>query len=169
MITFTMVKVLVCMVVAMSAKDWQDFADGLITDFGVEFGNGSANPKTYIIIEQEFGGTSPIDPPTVSTVKIEINAVFTNISRSLIDGTLIKQGDVNVVATHDDTVNQQLFDVNGDALLDVNGNFLFTTQPVMIEQNMVIERDGIQYFVVTLDPVSPYGTSIVKKFIARKK
>ena len=153
----------------MAAKDWIDFADGLITDFGVEFGNGSLNPKTYILINEEFGGNSPLDPPRVSTVKAEINAVFTSVSRSLIDGTLIKQGDVSVTATHDDTVPSQLFDVNGDALLDVEGNFLYSAQPVTIEQNMIIERDGIKYFIVTLDPVSPYGTSIVKKFIARKK
>lgn len=153
----------------MSAKDWIKFADDLITDFGVDFGEGENNPKTYILIQEEIGGTSPIDPPTVSTVKIEINAVFTSVSQSLIDGTLIKQGDIGVTSTHDDTVYSQLFDVNGSALFDVNGELLFSKQPVKIEQNMVIERDGIEYFIVTIDPVSPYGTSIVKKFIARKK
>ena len=57
MTTSMTVKVLVCMVVAMSAKDWIKFADDLVTDFGVEFGNGANIPTVYHVKETTSGGT----------------------------------------------------------------------------------------------------------------
>ena len=125
----------------MAAKDWTEFADGLITDFGVEFGEGANNPQTYHIVETLSGGTSPVDPPTVSIETKPMNAVFTSVSKSLIDGTLIKQGDMSVVATYDGVIAQ------GDT----------------------IKRDASDYVVMTVDPVEPYGKSIVKKLIVRLK
>ena len=125
----------------MSASDWTKFADGLITDFGKEFGNGANNPPAYHVKETVSGGTSPIDPPTVTTELIEMNAVFTSVNKSLIDGTLIKNGDVAVTATYD-----------GE-----------------IKASDVIRRDSKDYIVITVDPVKPYGQSIVKKLVARAK
>ena len=125
----------------MSASDWTKFADGLITDFGVEFGNGTNNPPAYHVKETVGGGTSPIDPPTVTTELVEMNAVFTTVNKSMIDGTLIKNGDVAVTATY-----------NGE-----------------IKASDIIRRDSKDYIVITVDPVKPYGQSIVKKLIARAK
>ena len=125
----------------MSATDWTKFADGLITDFGEEFGNGANNPPTYHVKETVSGGTSPIDPPTITTELMEMNAVFTTVSKSMIDGTLIKNGDVAVTSTYDGVINA----------------------------SDVIRRDNKDYIVITIDPVKPYGQSIVKKMIARAK
>jgi len=124
----------------MSAKDWKDFADNLVTDFGVEFGNGSANPQGYHVIETKAGGTSPIDPPIVVTEDFPINLVMTNISRSLIDGTLIKQGDSGMVVTKYET---------------------------QIQQGDTIKYNGNEYVMITKDPAAPYGDSIVQKLIVR--
>lgn len=140
MITSMTVKALVAMVVAMSAKDWIDFADGLVTGFGVEFGEGENNPPVYHVKETTSGGTSPIDPPVVTKEEFEINAVFTTISRSLIDGTLVKQGDAGLTVAN---------------------------YPTQIEQGETVKRDGKEYVVITKDPVNPYGTSIVQKLIVR--
>ena len=140
MITSTTAKVLVAMVVAMSAKDWIDFADGLVTDFGVEFGKGKDNPQGYHVKETITGGTSPIDPGTVTTEDVPINMVFTTISKSLIDGSLIKQGDAGLTVTN------------------------YQTQ---IKQGEDIKRGNETWFMVTKDPVNPYGTSIVQKLIVR--
>ncbi len=125
----------------MAANDWTEFADGLITDFGKEFGNGANNPPTYHVKETVTGGASPINPPTVTTELIEMNAVFTTVNKAMIDGTLIKNGDVAVTATY-----------SGE-----------------IKASDTIRRDGKDYFIVTVDPVKPYGQSIVKKMIARAK
>lgn len=124
----------------MSASDWIDFADDMVTCFGEEFGEGANNPPVYHVKETITGGSSPIDPPTVTTEDIPINAVFTTISKSIIDGTLIKQGDAGLVVAK------------------------YSTE---IKQNELIKRDGKTWFVVTKDPVNPYGTSIVQKLIVR--
>ena len=128
------------MVVAMAAKDWIDFADGLVTDFGVEFGEGSNNPTVYHVKKTETGGTSPIDPSVVTTEEFPINAVFTTIGKSVIDGTLIKQGDAGLTVAN---------------------------YPTQILQGEDIKRGDETWFVVTKDPVNPYGTSIVQKLIVR--
>ncbi|AUR90478.1 head-closure protein [Vibrio phage 1.144.O._10N.286.45.B3] len=127
-------------VVAMAAKDWIDFADGLVTDFGVEFGEGSNNPQGYHVKKTTTGGTSPIDPGVVTTVDIPINMVFTTISKSLIDGALIMQGDAGLTVTN---------------------------YPTEILQNEDIKRGSETYYVVAKDPANPYGTSIVQKLIVR--
>ncbi len=128
------------MVVAMAAKDWIDFADGLVTDFGVEFGEGSNNPTVYHLKETTTGGTSPIDPPTVTIEEFPINAVFTTIGKSVIDGTLIKQGDAGLTIAN------------------------YQTQ---IQQGETIKRGTEEWVMITKDPVNPYGTSIVQKLIVR--
>lgn len=140
MIISMTVKALVYMVVAMSAKDWIKFADDLVTDFGVEFGNGANNPTVYHVKETTSGGTSPIDPPIITKEEFPINAVFTTISRSLIDGTIIKQGDAGLTVAN------------------------YATQ---IEQGETIKRDGKEWVMITKDPVEPYGESIVQKLIVR--
>lgn len=124
----------------MAAKDWIAFADGLVTSFGVEFGEGENNPQGYHVKKTTTGGNSPINPGTVTTEEIPINMVFTNISKSLIDGTLIKQGDAGLTVTN---------------------------YPTKILQNEDIKRGNETYYVVTKDPVNPYGTSIVQKLIVR--
>lgn len=125
----------------MSAKDWTAFADGLITDFGVEFGNGENNPVTYHVKATVSGGNSPIDQPVVTTEDVPMNAVFTSVLNTLIDGIIVKKGDMSVVATYDGDINP------GDT----------------------IKRDGKEYIVIPSDPVEPYGQSIVKKLIVRLK
>lgn len=128
------------MVVAMAAKDWIDFADGLVTDFGVEFGEGSNNPTVYHLKETTTGGTSPIDPPTVTIEEFPINAVFTTIGKSVIDGTLIKQGDAGLTIAN---------------------------YPTQIQQGETIKRGTEEWVMITKDPANPYGTSIVQKLIVR--
>ena len=127
-------------VVAMAAKDWIDFADGLVTDFGVEFGEGSNNPTVYHIKKTETGGTSPIDPSVVTIEEFPINAVFTTIGKSVIDGTLIKQGDAGLTVAN---------------------------YPTQILQGEDIKLGDETWFMITKDPANPYGTSIVQKLIVR--
>ena len=88
----------------------------------------------------ETGGTSPIDPPVVAVEEFQINAVFTTIGKSVIDGTLIKQGDAGLTVAN---------------------------YPTQILQGEDIKRGDETWFVVTKDPVNPYGTSIVQKLIVR--
>jgi hypothetical protein len=128
------------MVVDMAAKDWIDFADGLVNDFGVEFGEGSNNPTVYHVKKTETGGTSPISPSTVTIEEFPINAVFTTIGKSVIDGTLIKQGDAGLTIAN---------------------------YPTQILQGEDIKRGDETWFIITKDPVNPYGTSIVQKLIVR--
>ena len=124
----------------MAAKDWIDFANGLVTDFGVEFGEGSNNPTVYHVKKTKTGGNSPLNPPTVTTEEFPINAVFTNIGKSVIDGTLIKQGDAGLTIAN---------------------------YPTQILQGEDIKRGNETWFMITKDPVNPYGTSIVQKLIVR--
>ena len=124
----------------MSANSWIDFADGLVTSFGKEFGNGENNPPVYHVVKTETGGNSPLNPAVITKEEFPINAVFTTISKSLIDGTLIKQGDAGLTVTK------------------------YQTE---IKQNEDIKRGDDTYFVVSKDPVNPYGTSIVQKLIVR--
>lgn len=140
MTTFTMVKVLVYMVVAMSAEDWIKFANDLVTGFGVEFGEGENNPQVYHVKETSSGGTSPIDPPIITKEEFPINAVFTTIGKSVIDGTLIKQGDAGLTIAN---------------------------YPTQILQGETIKRGESEWVMITKDPVNPYGTSIVQKLIVR--
>ncbi len=123
----------------MSASEWNDFADELITDFAEEFGNGKDSPQTYFLLETETAAPNPFDPPTVTTEQIPINAVFTSVSSSMIDGTLIKAGDVMITTSYTGT----------------------------IEQGDKVSRDGVVYTVNVVNPASPYGEQIVNKLVAR--
>jgi hypothetical protein len=138
--TISMMAKALAMVVAMAASDWIEFADELVTDFGVEFGEGSNNPTVYHVKKTETGGTSPVDPPTVTTEELPINAVFTTIGKSVIDGTLIKQGDAGLAIAN---------------------------YPTQILQGETIKRGAEEWVMITKDPVNPYGTSIVQKLIVR--
>lgn len=125
----------------MSAKDWQDLIKELLADFADEFGSEN-NPPVYLLKTVTTGGTSPVDPPVVSTEEILLpNAVFNSISQALIDGTLIKQGDMSLVADFETEV------VQGD----------------------VIKRGDQKFIVITTDPVSPFGISLARKCIVRLK
>ena len=140
MITSMTVAALACIEVFMSANSWIDFADGLVTSFGKEFGNGENNPPVYHVVKTETGGNSPLNPPVISQTDVPVNAVFTSISRSMVDGTLIKQGDAGITVAK------------------------YSTE---IEQGDTLKRDGKEYVVITKDPANPYGTSIVQKLIVR--
>ena len=124
----------------MAANEWIDFADGLVSGFGEVFGNGENNPPVYHVVKTVTGGGSPLNPSVITETETQINAVFTSISKSLIDGSLIKQGDAGVTVAK------------------------YSTQ---IQQGDTVKRDGKEYAVITQDPANPYGTSIVQKLIVR--
>lgn len=100
---------------------------------------GSGAPLVYHIKTTKTGG-SPIAEPTVTTEEILLpNAVFTKIKTSLIDGTLIKKGDMSLSADY-------------NAVLEVGDT---------------IRQGDRQFIVVTTDPVAPFGTSLARKCVVR--
>ena len=124
----------------MAAKDWTALADKMINNFGDKFGTDN-NPICYHVVITVTGGDGPLDPPSEEVEELfPMNGVFTCVGKDLIGGELIQAGDIQVVATYGGIINP------GDT----------------------IRRDGTDYIVIDVDPVSPYGTSIVKKFIARR-
>jgi len=101
----------------------------------------SSSPIVYLLRTTDAGG-SPINQQPVITETIElVDAVFKSVSNSLIDGTLIKQGDMTLVC-------------NGD---------------VAIKQTDIIKQGNSQFTVITLTDKSPFGISLAQLPIVRLK
>ena len=123
----------------MSAEDIQleviaGLADARIEAGGV--GGGGIVEKRVLT----GGDNDPIYPtePTESWVEL-INCVFATVDANLIDGTLVKSGDIFFVASATES----------------------------IEQNDVFRRDGLTYNVKTVAPSSPFGAVIAYTGTAR--
>jgi hypothetical protein len=64
-----------------------------------------ASPVVYLVSTTKSGGSSPLDPPVISTVNIElVNAVFNAVDKSMIDGSLVRAGDFTLVCDSDSEI-----------------------------------------------------------------
>jgi len=102
----------------------------------------STSPLVYLVKETITGDNNPLNPPVVTTEDVLLNnAVFTSIDNSLIDGSLIKKGDLSLVADFSVELNQ------GDT----------------------IKQGDKRFIIVDTDPVSPFGVSLARKCIVRQQ
>jgi len=102
----------------------------------------SDSPLVYVVKSTSTGGSSPLDPPVITTEDVLLkNAVFDDVSNDLIDGTLIRLGDSIVTSDSD----------------------------VEVVQGDVIKRGSELWDVVTVIKTDPFGFALVYEPVVRLK
>tara|TARA_R110002020_G_scaffold158175_1_gene341244 strand:- start:208 stop:621 length:414 start_codon:yes stop_codon:yes gene_type:complete len=99
-----------------------------------------SDPVTYLERRTTTGGNSPLNPPTISIENVElVNAILDDVSRSMIDGNLIKQGDSSLTCDNE----------------------------VEIKQGDTITRGSNSYVVITVIETNPTGSTLLYEPILR--
>ena len=123
----------------MSAANIQAEIKSALAEVHKELGSES-DPLTYLEKKTVTGGSSPLDPETITVEDVLLlNAVLDDVSRDMIDGTLIKQGDSSLTCDND----------------------------VEIKQGDIIKRGSSKYFVVTVVETNPTGSVLLYEPVVR--
>lgn len=136
MITFTMAGVFVG---ATNIQNKIKFGLGRAFD---ALGDPTSPPVFVVKSTQTGGGSTPSNPPIFTDEDVLlVNAVFDDVSKDMIDSSLIKLGD----------------------------SVLTSDSDVEINQGEIIKSDGKEWIVITVLDTSPFGIPLAYESIVRLK